>query len=109
MSKGILQVPFNFIVTVMVLMIVTTSNLFAAPPEVSAARIGVDNNKTRFVLEISGSPAFGFLPWRTQTASLLTLMKLHGTSALVGRVAGGSLITIDMACIHRELHGLFWI
>ncbi len=51
-------VPLKFIYCVVILLFMTTSNLVAAPPEVSAARIGGDGTKTRFVLEISGSPAF---------------------------------------------------
>lgn len=51
-------ISFRFIFSVMVLIIFASSEIFAAPPTVTAARIGGDDNKTRFVLEINGSPSF---------------------------------------------------
>lgn len=42
----------------MMFMLIMTGELLAAPPEIIAARIGGDNNKTRFVLEINGQATF---------------------------------------------------
>jgi N-acetylmuramoyl-L-alanine amidase len=50
--------PFRIIISAMILMVLVASELFAAPPTVTAARIGGDSNKTRYVLEIHGSPSF---------------------------------------------------
>lgn len=49
---------FRVLVSFMVLVIMMAAELYAAPPQVTAARFGGDDNKTRFVLEINGSPAF---------------------------------------------------
>lgn len=51
-------ISLRFIFSVMIIIVFTASELFAAPPSVTAARIGGDDNKTRFVLEINGSPSF---------------------------------------------------
>ncbi len=51
-------ISFRFIISVLILMVLTASQVFAAPPSVTAARLGGDDNKTRFVLEVNGSPAF---------------------------------------------------
>lgn len=51
-------ISFRFIFTVMILMVITTSRIFAASPEITSVRFGGDENNTRFVLEISGDTAF---------------------------------------------------
>ncbi|MBL4601987.1 MAG: AMIN domain-containing protein [Emcibacteraceae bacterium] len=52
------HISVRVILSVVVLVVLMISNLFAAPPEVTAARFGGDGNKTRFVLEINGNSAF---------------------------------------------------
>jgi len=48
----------RFIFIVMISMIITTSRIFAASPEITSVRFGGDDNQTRFVLEITGDTAF---------------------------------------------------
>lgn len=49
---------FFFIFIVATLLLVMANITFAAPPEITAARIGGDDNNTRFVLEVEGNTAF---------------------------------------------------
>lgn len=51
-------ISFRLIISIMILMVMSASELLAVPPTVTAARIGGDDVKTRFVLEIYGSPSF---------------------------------------------------
>lgn len=52
------HISFKIVVSVMLFITLLVTELYAAPPQVTAARFGGDDNKTRFVLEINGSPAF---------------------------------------------------
>ncbi|MBT7582915.1 MAG: N-acetylmuramoyl-L-alanine amidase, partial [Kordiimonadaceae bacterium] len=54
--KQYLSIRFIFIV--MISVIITTSRIFAASPEITSVRFGGDDNQTRFVLEITGDTAF---------------------------------------------------
>lgn len=56
--KKVHYMSFRVLVSWMIFVITMVSELYAAPPQVTAVRFGGDENKTRFVLEISGSPAF---------------------------------------------------